>query len=428
MEPSCQDCCKFEAILHEELLTALGCTEPIAIAFGAANARKLLGAIPQELTVECSGNLIKNAKAVVVPMTVDLRGIEAAAILGAVGGDPSRDLEVLTTVTGEDLALTKELLARNICQVHLLETPAKLHIIIRCRSGQDTAMVEILHEHNHIVRMEKNGQEVYNIPHDAATLTDSGTDRSCLSLEGIVAYAKTAGLSGVRELLEKQIACNSAISREGLSKPWGESVGQTLLEVYGDSVNVRARAAAAAGSDARMNGCEMPVVINSGSGNQGITVSVPVIEYAKALGSSHEELLRALLVSNLVAIMQKYKVGRLSAFCGAVSAGTAAACGIAFLQGAGADILGMIITNSLTNIGGVVCDGAKSSCAAKISSSIEAGLMGYEMAKRGRVFRPGEGLVKDAYEKTIDSFCRMAKDGMEATDQEILRIMVDPSL
>ena len=227
------------------------------------------------------------------------------------------------------------------------------------------------------------------------------------------------------QVLDRQIVYNSAIAQEGLTGSWGEMVGQTLLDVYGDSVGVRARAAAAAGSDARMNGCEMPVVINSGSGNQGITVSVPVIEYAKELGSSHEELCRALAVSNLIAIMQKYKVGRLSAFCGAVSAGTAAACGIAFLQGADADIMGVIITNALGNIGGVVCDGAKSSCAAKISSSIEAGLMGYEMAKRGRVFRPGEGLVKDRYEQTIDNFCRMAKNGMESTDEEILRIMVE---
>lgn len=425
MELTKEDCRKYEAILKEELLTALGCTEPIAIAYGAAKAGALLGAVPEKVTVECSGNLIKNARAVVVPMTTDLRGIEAAAVLGAVGGDADRELEVLTTVTQEHLALTKELLAKKICAVKLLDTPAKLHIIIRCEKGGESSLVEIMHAHNHIVHMEKNGQAVYDVPHDAGEVEEGGVDRSCLSLEKILAYAKTTDLSGVMEVLDKQIQCNSAISKEGLTGRWGEMVGQTLLEVYGNGVNVRARAAAAAGSDARMNGCEMPVVINSGSGNQGITVSVPVIEYAKELGKSHEELCRALLVSNLVAIMQKYKVGRLSAFCGAVSAGTAAACGIAFLYGADADILGMIITNSLGNIGGVVCDGAKSSCAAKISSSIEAGLMSYEMAKRGRVFRPGEGLVKDRYEKTIDSFCRMAKDGMEATDREILRIMIE---
>ncbi len=425
MELCKDDCCKFDGILKEELLTALGCTEPIAIAYGAAKARELLGALPERMTVECSGNLIKNARAVVVPMSVDLRGIEAAAVLGAVGGDASRELEVLATVTEADLAVAKKLLAEKICEVRLLDTSAKLHIIIRCRRGGDCSVVEIMHEHNHIVHMEKNGQTVYDVPHDPNAVEESDVDCSCLTLEKIVAYGRTADLSGVMEILDKQIACNSAIAQEGLTGRWGEMVGQTLLDVYGDSVGVRARAAAAAGSDARMNGCEMPVVINSGSGNQGITVCVPVVEYAKELGSSHEELCRALAVSNLVAIMQKYKVGRLSAFCGAVSAGTAAVCGIAFLQGADADILGVIITNALGNIGGVVCDGAKSSCAAKISSSIEAGLMGYEMAKRGRVFRPGEGLVKGRYEQTIDSFCLMAKYGMESTDKEILRIMVE---
>lgn len=416
---------KYEAILHEEMLTALGCTEPIAIAFAAAKARQVLGALPEEICVECSGNLIKNARAVAVPMAEDLHGIEAAAILGAVGGDADRELEVLTAVTPQDLERTRQMLARGACRVQLLDTPAKLHIIVRCRAWQDQAMVEILHEHNHVVHAERNGQVVYDIPHRLDSTGTDGTDRSCLNLEDIVKYGRTGDLTGLYPVLDKEIECNSAIAREGLTNRWGEAVGQTLLEVYGDSVNIRARAAAAAGSDARMNGCEMPVVINSGSGNQGITVSVPVMEYARFLGSSHEELCRALVVSNLVAIMQKYKVGRLSAFCGAVSAGTAAACGIAFLQGADADMLGMIITNTQANVGGIVCDGAKSSCAAKIASSVEAGLLGYEMAKRGHVFRPGEGLVKDCYEETINSFCRMAKDGMEATDREILEIMIE---
>lgn len=424
MELTREEQAQYAAILHEELLTALGCTEPIAIAYAAAKARQVLGGVPERMIVECSGNLVKNARAVVVPMTVDLRGIEAAAVVGAVGGDPDKELEVLTSVEPRHLEQAKRLLARRACEVRLLDTPAKLHIIVRCFQGGDSAMVEILHEHNHIVHIERNGAVEYDVPHSLEAVGEGGTDRSCLSLEKIVAYARGADISGLYPLLDKQARCNSAIAREGLSKRWGEAVGRTLLDVYGDSVLVRARAAAAAGSDARMNGCEMPVVINSGSGNQGITVSVPVLEYARELGSTHEQLCRALVVSNLIAIMQKYKVGRLSAFCGAVTAGTAAACGIAFLQGAGADMLGMIITNTQGNVGGIVCDGAKSSCAAKISSSIEAGLLGYEMAKRGCVFRPGEGLVKDAYEATIDSFCRMAKDGMEATDRKILELMI----
>ena len=267
IEVSKKDRRKYEAILKEELLTALGCTEPIAIAYAAAKAKETLGTIPDSIIVECSGNLIKNARAVVVPMTEDLRGIEAAAVLGAVGGNPAKELEVLTDVTGEDLTLTKQLLAQEICEVKLLDTPAKLNIRVRCKKGADSSLVEILHEHNHIVHIERNGEVLYDIPHSLEDVSESGTDRSCLSLEKIVSYGATADLSGLYEVLDKQIAYNSAIAQEGLSRPWGESVGRTLLEVYGNSVNVRARAAAAAGSDARMNGCEMPVVINSGSGN-----------------------------------------------------------------------------------------------------------------------------------------------------------------
>ncbi len=424
MELTKEDCGKYAQILREELMTALGCTEPISIAYAAARARQVLGRTPERMTVHCSGNLIKNAKAVVVPMTVDLRGIEAAALAGAVGGDPDRELEVLSSVTKEDLQKVRELLAQHVCKVKLLDTRAKLHLIVQCESGSDSATVEIMHTHNQVVHVEKNGETIFEIPHEEDEISTGGTDRSCLSLEKIVEYARTADYSDVRDLLQKQAACNFAISQEGLKGKWGENVGKTLHEVYGNGIRVRAVASAAAGSDARMNGCEMPVVINSGSGNQGITVSVPVIEYAKELGKSEDETYRAMLVSNLVAIELKYKVGRLSAFCGAVSAGTAAVCGIAFLQGADAELIGMIITNSLGAVGGIVCDGAKSSCAAKISAALESGLLSYEMAKKGRVFRSGEGLVGNTYEQTIDNYCRMAKDGMRETDDEILHIML----
>ncbi|MBR1759035.1 MAG: serine dehydratase subunit alpha family protein [Lachnospiraceae bacterium] len=418
-------CRQIEAILREEMLTALGCTEPIAIAYAAAKAREALGAVPEKMLVECSGNLIKNAKAVTVPMTVDLKGIEAAALVGAIGGDPSRELEVLTTVTEEDLVLAKKLLAENVCEVRHLKTPAKLHIIVSCSKGEDSALVEILHNHNYIVRIEKNGEVIYQIPHDLTDPGDLGTDRSILTLDNIVDYCRTADYSAVKDLLDREIECNMAIAKEGLSHDWGESVGKTLIEMYGDSVAVKARAGAAAGSDARMNGCEMPVVINSGSGNQGITVSVPVITYARALGKSEDELCRALLCSNLVGIMQKYKVGRLSAYCGAVSAGTSAVCGIAFLQGGDAEMLGRIITNTLAAIGGAVCDGAKSSCAGKIAATLETALVGYEMAKKDRYYKPGEGLVKDTYQGTIDAYCKMAKVGMAQTDETILDIMLN---
>ena len=236
IEVSKKDRRKYEAILKEELLTALGCTEPIAIAYAAAKAKETLGTIPDSIIVECSGNLIKNARAVVVPMTEDLRGIEAAAVLGAVGGNPAKELEVLTDVTGEDLTLTKQLLAQEICEVKLLDTPAKLNIRVRCKKGADSSLVEILHEHNHIVHIERNGEVLYDIPHSLEDVSESGTDRSCLSLEKIVSYGATADLSGLYEVLDKQIAYNSAIAQEGLSRPWGESVGRTLLEVYGNSV------------------------------------------------------------------------------------------------------------------------------------------------------------------------------------------------
>ncbi|WP_343207835.1 serine dehydratase subunit alpha family protein [Anaerolentibacter hominis] len=419
------DCSKFAAIMREEMLTALGCTEPIAIAFAAAKAKEVLGEIPDRMVVECSGNIVKNAKAVIVPMTIDLRGMAAAALVGAVGGSSDLKLEVLTTVTDDDLKLTKELLDKGICEVKVLDSLAKLHIIVSCFKDDKSSKVEIMHTHDGIVHIEKNGEVIYDIPHSAEELDEGMTDRSCLTVEKILEYADTADLSEVEDLLEKQIECNSAIAKEGLTNDWGAAVGKTLIETYGNDVKIRAKAAAAAGSDARMNGCEMPVVINSGSGNQGITVSVPVIEYAKELGVSKKKLHQALVVSNLIGIHQKAKVGRLSAFCGAVSAGTAAACGIAYLQGADAKIIGQIIVNALGNVGGIVCDGAKSSCAAKIASSVEAGLIGYEMAKKGRGFLPGEGLVKSDVEKTIDSFCRMAKDGMQVTDEEILHIMVE---
>ncbi len=417
-------CRQIETILKEEMLLALGCTEPIAIAYAAAQARKTLGKLPERMVVECSGNLMKNAKAVTVPMTIDMRGIDAAAVVGAVGGDPNRELEVLTTVTPEDLALAKGLLSRGICEVKLLDSPAKLHLIVRCYAGAESSLVEILHNHNAIVRIEKNGNVLFQRPVSLSDPGEMGTDRSFLTLQVIEEYCRRADYASVKHLLKKAVECNMAIAREGLTNDWGESVGKALVEMYGDSVSVLVRAGAAAGSDARMNGCEMPVVINSGSGNQGITVTVPVVIYAREKGLPEDLMYRGLLCSNLIGIMQKYKVGRLSAFCGAISAGISAVCGIAFMDGAGEDMLGRIITNSLEMVGGTICDGAKSSCAAKIAAAIEAGLVGYEMAKKDRYFRPGEGLVQDTSQGTVEAFCKMARFGMEQTDEVILQIMV----
>lgn len=412
------------AILAEELQPAMGCTEPIAVAYCAALARKTLGCLPEDVQVYASANIIKNVKSVVVPNTGGQRGLTVAAAAGIVAGDADAKLQVLAGITPEQVEEIAAYEKRGIVHVHPSDKDFIFDIQVRVNAAGHTAFAEIAGFHTNVIRLERDGEVLLDHP-----CTEEGpkhaTDRILLTVERIVEFADAVKIEDVQPVLQRQIDCNTAIAKEGLRGQWGANIGRILLESYGDSTHNRAKAWAAAGSDARMNGCELPVVINSGSGNQGITVSVPVMEYARFLGSSHEELCRALVVSNLVAIMQKYKVGRLSAFCGAVSAGTAAACGIAFLQGADADMLGMIITNTQANVGGIVCDGAKSSCAAKIASSIEAGLLGYEMAKRGHVFRPGEGLVKDCYEETIDSFCRMAKDGMEATDREILEIMIE---
>lgn len=425
MELLKEECLMFKEILREEMVTALGCTEPIAIAYASAKARETLGRMPERIEVECSGNLIKNAKAVVVPMTVDMKGIQAAALIGAVGGDASKKLEVLTGVTETDIRKAKELLEQNVCAVKYLDTPEKLHMIVRSYAGSDEATVEILHVHTGIVRIEKNGTCLWEIANVDERAEEGETDRGCLTMEKIYAFAKKGDFEGLTDMLDHAIEMNMAISEEGLANPWGAQVGRTLLETRGNDVRTRAIASAAAGSDARMSGCELGVVINSGSGNQGITVTTPVVTYGLDMGAPKEELYAALAFANLTGIHQKAKIGRLSAFCGAVSAGCAAACGIAFLKGEPLEVINQIIVNALGNTGGVVCDGAKPSCAAKIATSLEAGLLGFEMAKRGRGFKEGEGLIKKDIEETIDSFCRMAKYGMQSTDEEILRIMVE---
>ncbi len=417
-------CKLYTSILKEELLPALGCTEPIALAYGAAYARKLLGKVPTAYRVQCSGNMIKNTKAVTVPQTEGMRGIEAAVLSGAIGGDPERKLEVLTSVTHAHLEEVKKALEAGIVTVEPLDTTHTLHIIIRVEADGEYASVEIIDTHTGLGNVEKNGQVI----HQRQTGGGGGgvhTDRSSLSVKGVLDFAASVDLEEVREVLERQIAYNSAISEEGLVNDWGASVGKTLLEYSGQDIRTQLKAAAAAGSDARMSGCTLPVIINSGSGNQGITVSMPVILYAKHIGASHEKLLRALCVSNLMAIHQKTGIGRLSAFCGAVSAATGAAAGIAWLDGAEYDVIAQTITNSLGNVGGMVCDGAKASCAAKIASALESALLGYEMAKEERGFVDGEGIVKADVEGTIASVGRMAAVGMHSTDQEILHIMVD---
>ena len=408
-------------ILHSELIPAMGCTEPIAVAFAAAKAREVLGCLPESMVARCSGNIIKNVKSVVVPNSGNERGVEAAAVLGAVAGQADLGLQVISQVTPEQIAEAKALLAKKICRCELEEGEGNLYIMITVTAGDQSAAVEIRTKHDHISKIIKNGEVLFEQPDLQVAVSG---DKSQLNLKDILEFADTVNLEDVQEMLEYQISCNSAISEEGLKNPWGASVGTTILDSEGTRTLQRAKAAAAAGSDARMNGCALPVVINSGSGNQGITCCMPIMVYAQDLGCSHEQLLRALTLANLIAIHQKRYIGNLSAYCGAVSAGTAAACGIAYLQGADYDIIGTTIINALGTTGGIICDGAKSSCASKIAASVEAGVLGYEMARRGRKFEFGEGIVSGDYEQTIRNIGCVGREGMRGTDVTILNLMI----
>lgn len=408
-------------ILHSELIPAMGCTEPIALAFAAAKAREVLGCIPETMVARCSGNIIKNVKSVIVPNSGNERGVEAAAVLGAVAGRPELGLQVISKVSEEEIKTTKALLKKKICRCELEEGEGNLYILISVQAKGHSVAVEVRTKHNHISRIIRDGEVLFEQPNIQASVSG---DKDKLNIKDILEFADTVDLDDVRDMLETQINYNSAISEEGLANFWGASVGRTILDSESGSTLQRARAAAAAGSDARMNGCALPVVINSGSGNQGITCCMPVIVYAKELGRSHEQLLRALTLSNLISIHQKRYIGNLSAYCGAVSAGTAAACGIAYLQGADYDTIGTTIINTLGTTGGIICDGAKSSCASKISASVEAGVLGYEMARRGRKFQFGEGIVSGDYEQTIRNIGAVGRDGMKDTDITILNLMI----
>jgi L-cysteine desulfidase len=409
-------------ILKEELIPAMGCTEPIAIAYGAAYVRDVLGGSPERLDIKVSGNLVKNAKSVVVPGTGGMRGIEAAAAAGVMAGKTERLLEVISEINDEQRSAIKEYIEGGNIAVSLTDGELTFDYIVTAYLGEDTARVRIANFHTNVVLAEKNGERLIDHPVTGDDDTEL-TDRSLLNLMDILDFAKTAETEDLAGLLDIQIAYNTAIADEGLKGGYGAGVGKMLMESGADSPDIRARAKAAAGSDARMNGCELPVVIVSGSGNQGITASVPVIEFAKEHGADHEKLLRALAVSNLLTIHQKTSIGRLSAFCGAVSAGAGAAAGVCWLEGGTPEQIGQTLINALATSSGMVCDGAKSSCAAKIALSVESGLMGLHMAMRGQVFMPGDGIVGDDVEQTIANVGSMAQDGMRETDREILRIM-----
>ena len=413
----------YVALLRAELTMATGCTEPIAIAYAGAKLREVLGDIPEHCTVYCSGNIVKNVYAVTVPNSGGSRGIDTAAMLGIVGGDASAALDVLHAVKPEDIKLMKELLAEGRCDCELVEGVANLYIRIEAEAHGQNALVEIRDYHSNITRIEKNGEVLFSA--DSAEADTAAPDKSLLNVKDILAFGDALNLDDLRDILKNQIRCNSAIAEEGLKNPWGAQVGKSILEgENGDSLVNRARAWAAAGSDARMNGCPLPVVINSGSGNQGITVSMPLYVYAQEYGIDEDRMLRALAVANLISLHQKRYIGSLSAYCGATSAATASACGIAWMLGESYEVVCGILTDSINTIGGMVCDGAKSSCAAKIASAVGTALMALDMSRKGRVFLPGEGMVSDEIEKTIANIGRMGRDGMRSTDVEILKIML----
>ncbi|MEG1827194.1 MAG: L-serine ammonia-lyase, iron-sulfur-dependent, subunit alpha [Gordonibacter sp.] len=427
MEESDERYSAYVAILNEELIAAMGCTEPIAIALAAARARELLGVVPERVFVEASGSIIKNAKSVVVPHTGGLKGIGAAAAAGIVAGRPDRKLEVIADVCPDAVRDISAYLESTPIEVKRTDDAVDFEVIVRVVAGAGAreALVRIADYHTNIVYEECDGHVLHEAPLASEVGTAEGlTDRTVLDMAGIWDFAITVRLDDVRPLLDRQIACNTAVADEGLAGDWGANIGSVMMRAYGDDVKVRACARAAAASDARMSGCELPVVINSGSGNQGITVSVPVIEYARELGSSDEQRYRALVLSNLIAIHQKTGIGRLSAFCGAVCAGAAAGAGIAYLDGGGYEDACHAVVNALSIVAGMVCDGAKPSCAAKISVAVNAGILGYVMYRDGQQFYGGDGIVKKGVENTIDSIARLGRDGMRATNDEIIRIML----
>ena len=410
-------------ILKEELVPAMGCTEPIALAYAAAKAREVLGEMPDKVVIEASGSIIKNVKSVMVPNTDHLKGIPAAATAGIIAGKAEKELEVIASVTPEDCAKMKEFLAQIPIEVKHVDNGLTFEIGVTVFSGESYAKVRIVNYHTNIVLIEKNGEKLLEIKVEGEN-EEGLTDRSLLDMKSIWDFVNTVDIADIYDVLHRQIEYNTAISEEGLRGNYGANIGSVLLDMEGTNIRTRAKAKAAAGSDARMNGCELPVIINSGSGNQGMTCSLPVIEYAKELKVSEEKLYRALALSNLVAIHQKTGIGRLSAYCGAVCAGAAAGTGIAYLCGGGYAEVTHTVVNALAITSGIVCDGAKASCAAKIAAAVDAGILGYNMYIRGQQFRAGDGIVTKGVDETIRNVGRLGKDGMKETNDEIISIMV----
>ena len=421
-------CQRLTALLVHELIPALGCTEPIAIAYCTSCAASLLEQVPEKIILEASSNIIKNVKSVIVPNSHGMKGIEAAAILGALARAPERKLEVLEGLEDEQIVQADRLLSEGICEVRRLESPHPLHIIARCQAGRHEALAEICDQHTHLVRLALDGENKMEDHVDSSTAEQS-FDFSDLQLKDLIDYAEEGDFGEAEDSLQRQLKLNSAIAEEGLSNKWGANIGQLhKTQISGEEKAYTARkmaiAMASAGSDARMSGCDLPVVINSGSGNQGMTVSMPPYAYARVYDIPRERLMKALALANLIALYQKNFIGRLSAFCGAVSAAVGSVCGIAWMLGGDEDLLQRIINNTLGTISGMVCDGAKASCAAKIAAALNVAFDAYELAERGISFANGDGIVKASADETIRAVGRMARLGMRATDAEIIDIML----
>lgn len=410
-------------ILKEELVPAMGCTEPIALAYAGAKAREVLGCVPDKVLVEASGSIIKNVKSVIVPNTNHLKGIPAAVTAGIIAGKAEKELEVIAEVTPDEIEQMITFLKETPITVEHIDQGITFDIVLTLYKEDSYAMVRIANYHTNIVHIEKDGEVIFDIPVEGEN-EEGLTDRSLLDMKSIWNFINTVDVADIKEVIGRQIEYNTAIADEGLRGDYGANIGSVLLSAYGDDVRTRAKARAAAGSDARMNGCELPVIINAGSGNQGMTCSLPVLEYAKELNVTEEKKYRALVLSNLTAIHQKTGIGRLSAYCGAVSAGAAAGAGIAYLCGGGYEEVIHTVVNALAIVSGMVCDGAKASCAAKIAASVDAGILGYNMYLNGQQFYAGDGIVTKGVEATIQNIGRLGKEGMRETNEEIIKMMI----
>ena len=417
--------CLYESylnILKEELVPAMGCTEPICLAYAAAKARKVLGELPERVEIEASGNIIKNVKSVVVPNTDGMKGLKASVAAGIVAGNPDSVLEVIANVKPEQKHDIADFLEKVPITIKPLDCIARLDVTVRLFKGEHSSSVRIAGHHTNVVSVTKDGESLFAC--ECSDTNANMTDRSCLKMDKIFDFANTVDIEDIRPIIGRQITYNKAIAMEGLKNNWGANVGSTILRV-GSDIRQKAKAWAAAGSDARMSGCEMPVIINSGSGNQGMTVCLPILAFAEEFHVDEDKTLRAVALSNLVAIHQKTGIGRLSAYCGAVSAGCAAGCGIAYLFGHGLNVIEHTLENALGMAAGIVCDGAKPSCAGKIALAVEAGLLGFEMSKHGDNLMGGDGIIGCDAEETIDHIGRLGRNGMRETDVEILKIMVE---